>query len=138
MNRRLLLLSNSQTFGREYLDHAAGELTDFLGDVREVVFVPFALKDRRGYGATVGGRLEPLGISTATLSDDPAGLRALESAALLRTACWMAHCEYWIVPEPLIDVFRSAPFEAITAPMTVFTPVPVENAPCVMMMPWKV
>lgn len=40
---RLLLLSNSTNFGGTFLEHAAGEIVDFLGDsVSKVLFIPFA------------------------------------------------------------------------------------------------
>jgi dipeptidase E len=67
---RLLLLSNSTNHGMGYLDHAVGEITDFLGDHRRLAFVPYALHDREAYGATVRKRLEPLGFQVATVLDD--------------------------------------------------------------------
>ena len=40
---RLLLLSNSTCYQREYLEHAMGDLKDFLGDaIHRVLFVPYA------------------------------------------------------------------------------------------------
>ena len=39
---RLLLLSNSKNYGHGYLEHAEDTIKTFLGDVREVLFVPFA------------------------------------------------------------------------------------------------
>jgi dipeptidase E len=40
---RLLLLSNSTCYGKGYLEHALGDIRDFLGDsVKNVVFVPYA------------------------------------------------------------------------------------------------
>ena len=53
MARRLLLISNSTNHGQGYLDHVLHEIDGFLGPVRRLVFVPFALKDREGYGAKV-------------------------------------------------------------------------------------
>jgi peptidase E len=47
--KRVLLISNSTLYGRGYLDHAEGEIQDFLGNIREVLFVPFALCDRDAY-----------------------------------------------------------------------------------------
>jgi dipeptidase E len=49
--KRLLLISNSTLHGSGYLDHAEGEIRDFLGNVRKVLFVPFALFDRDAYAA---------------------------------------------------------------------------------------
>jgi dipeptidase E len=47
---RLLLLSNSSTDGRPYLEHAAGWLRDFLPtSVSEVLFIPYAAVTRTHY-----------------------------------------------------------------------------------------
>jgi dipeptidase E len=43
LDMRLLLLSNSTCYQRGYLEHALGDLKDFLGDsVRKVLFIPYA------------------------------------------------------------------------------------------------
>jgi dipeptidase E len=59
--RRVLLISNSTLYGRGYLDHAEGEIRTFLGNVREVLFIPFALYDRDGYTATARDRFQKMG-----------------------------------------------------------------------------
>ncbi|WP_329001956.1 dipeptidase PepE [Kribbella sp. NBC_00709] len=59
----LLLLSNSATHGRPYLDHALSAVRDILRGVDELVFVPYALADHDGYTATVRAALAPLGVS---------------------------------------------------------------------------
>ncbi len=42
-HRRLLLLSNSTTYGGRFLDHAADEIQEFLGrNVSDVLFIPYA------------------------------------------------------------------------------------------------
>ena len=58
---RLLLISNSTLHGSGYLDHAAGEISDFLGDVKRVLFVPYALHDRDKYAAQARARFEKMG-----------------------------------------------------------------------------
>jgi dipeptidase E len=58
---RLLLISNSTLHGSGYLDHAADEIADFLGDVKRVLFVPFALHDVDKYAAQARARFERLG-----------------------------------------------------------------------------
>ena len=58
---RLLLLSNSTLYGRGYLDHAASEIQDFLGSIRKVTFVPYALHNRDVYAAQAIARFELLG-----------------------------------------------------------------------------
>jgi dipeptidase E len=61
MNKRLLLISNSTLHGSGYLDHAEAEIRSFLGDVKRVLFVPFALHDRDGYAATAQRRFDEMG-----------------------------------------------------------------------------
>ena len=57
---RLLLISNSTLHGSGYLDHAASEIQDFLGDVKRVLFVPFALHDMDKYAASARARFEQM------------------------------------------------------------------------------
>jgi dipeptidase E len=78
--RRLLLLSNSTEHGRGYLDHAMPEIRQLFGDVRRILFVPFALKDRAGYAARARTRFAQEGIEVDELTADESGRRALESA----------------------------------------------------------
>jgi dipeptidase E len=77
---RLFLLSNSTQSGRGYLDHAMPELLAFLGGPRRVAFVPFALKDRRGYAAKVAERFATEGVRVVGLSADARGVKALAQA----------------------------------------------------------
>jgi dipeptidase E len=58
---RLLLISNSTLHGSGYLDHAASEIQDFLGAVKRVLFVPFALHDQDKYAAQARARFEKMG-----------------------------------------------------------------------------
>lgn len=58
---RILLISNSTLFGSGYLDHAEGEIRDFLGDLKRVLFVPFALYDRDAYALTARDRFTKMG-----------------------------------------------------------------------------
>jgi peptidase E len=47
--QRLLLISNSTLHRRGYLDHAEKEIRDLVADRRNVIFIPYALRDRRAY-----------------------------------------------------------------------------------------
>jgi dipeptidase E len=58
--KRILLISNSTLYGGGYLDHAAAEIRDFLGNIGRVFFVPFALYDRDAYAATARKRFEAM------------------------------------------------------------------------------
>ena len=76
---RLLLLSSSNVHGHGYLDHAEAELVDFLGPVKRLLFVPFALHDREAYTNKVRERLAPLGITVD-------GLHTVDSAEEAKAA----------------------------------------------------
>lgn len=78
--RRLLLLSNSTQHGRGYLDHAIDEIDGFLGPVRRLLFVPFALADRAGYAAKFRARMAAVGLEVDALAADATGARQIESA----------------------------------------------------------
>jgi len=64
---RLLLISNSTLYGSGYLDHAESEIRDFLGDVKRVLFVPFALQDRDAYAATAKTRFAKMGYELSSI-----------------------------------------------------------------------
>jgi len=70
---RLLLLSNSTNHGRSYLDHAWDAIGAFLGPVRRLLFVPFALHDRTAYTQKVRERFAGAGIAVDALTPDAAG-----------------------------------------------------------------
>ena len=80
MTMRLLLLSNSTEHGRGYLDHAMPAIRDFLGPVRRLVFVPFALHDREAYTARVRTRFAPEGIEVHGLRPEGSEAAALDGA----------------------------------------------------------
>ncbi|HSM12560.1 MAG TPA: dipeptidase PepE [Thermoanaerobaculia bacterium] len=77
---RLLLFSNSTNHGQGYLDHAVDEMLDFLGPVRRMLFVPFALHDRGGYAAKFRERLAQVGIEVDELVADRTAARRIETA----------------------------------------------------------
>jgi len=60
-DKRLLLISNSTLHGSGYLDHAESEIRSFLGDVKRVLFVPYALFDRDKYAANARQRFQKMG-----------------------------------------------------------------------------
>jgi dipeptidase E len=66
---RILLISNSTLFGSGYLDHAEAEIRDFLGDVKRVLFVPFALYDRDAYAASASERFKRMGYELTSVHD---------------------------------------------------------------------
>jgi len=85
---RLLLLSNSTCYQKGYLEHAMGDLKDFLGDsIRRVLFVPYAgvtiawdtyTKKVREKYAEIGYELE----SVHEVSDPVAAVQNAEAIAV--------------------------------------------------------
>lgn len=78
--KRLLLLSNSTNYGREYLDHAMSEILGFLGPIKRLLFVPFAGNDRTLYTEKVKARFAKVGVEVDELIAHSGGGRAIEGA----------------------------------------------------------
>lgn len=73
MTKQILLISNSTLYGSGFLDHAEPEIRSFLGNVKRVLYVPFALYDRDKYAATAQQRLAKMGygLSSVHTASDP-------------------------------------------------------------------
>ena len=81
--RRLLLLSNSTNHGAGYLDHAVPAIASFLGPVRRLLFVPFALRDWTAYTSRARERLAREGIEVkGATADTQAGIAFEEAEAV--------------------------------------------------------
>jgi len=81
--RRLLLISNSTLYGSGYLDHAEPEIRAFVGRKDKILFVPFALQDRRAYAVKAEERLREMGLSLTSLHDVSNMPRAIETAGAI-------------------------------------------------------
>ena len=79
---RLLLLSNSSSPGRTYLDHAVPWLREFLEGAERVAFVPYAgvTVSWDDYAAKVRAVLAPLGIELVSTHETASPLEALDNA----------------------------------------------------------
>ena len=77
---RLLLICNSTLHGSGYLDHAEAEIRDLLGSSTQVVFIPFALHDRKSYSAKAGQRFLDMGFSLTSIHDISNMPRAIAEA----------------------------------------------------------
>ena len=82
-SRKILLISNSTLHGSGFLDHAEAEIRNFLGPVKRVLFVPFALHDQDGYTARVKDRLALMGYAVDSVHDDTDKQKAVEEAEAL-------------------------------------------------------
>lgn len=79
-SRRLLLISNSTLFGSGYLDHAAVEIGNFLGDVQRVLFIPYALHDHNAYALLARERFQTMGYCLESIHLARDARQAVESA----------------------------------------------------------
>ena len=78
--KRVLLISNSTLYGSGYLDHAATEIGDFLGNVKTVLFVPYALHDRDAYAAKARERFRKMGYDLGSIHTAPNPAKAVNEA----------------------------------------------------------
>jgi dipeptidase E len=71
--KRVLLISNSTLYGSGYLDHAEAEIRSCLGEVKHVLFVPYALFERDKYTATAQQRFQQMGyeLTSVHTASDP-------------------------------------------------------------------
>jgi dipeptidase E len=76
----VLLISNSTLYGSGYLDHAASEIGNFLSDVNNVLFVPYALYDRDAYASTARARFKQMGYDLTSIHPAPNPQNAVEDA----------------------------------------------------------
>jgi dipeptidase E len=80
VSRRLLLLSNSTQHGGRYLDHAWDAVARHFAGVREIVFVPFALRDQAEYTEKARARFAQGGIGLRALPLDASAAAVLQDA----------------------------------------------------------
>lgn len=75
--KRVLLISNSTLYGGGYLDHAEAEIRSFLGEAKQVLFVPFALFDRDRYTATARDRFQKMGYELSSVHEAADRVKAI-------------------------------------------------------------
>src|SRR6185369_9783991 len=66
-NARLLLISTSTVYGTGYLDHAESEIVDHLRGIRNVLFIPYALKDYDAYAGKACDRFGKMGFQCESI-----------------------------------------------------------------------
>lgn len=82
--RRILLLSTSTVHGTGYMEYAVPYLDEFLGDIREILFVPYARPggmSHDAYAQLFRDRLEASGYRVRALHEEPDPGAAVDSAA---------------------------------------------------------
>jgi dipeptidase E len=78
--KRLLLISSSTLHGSGYLDHAESEIRDFLGGTACVVFIPFAMYDRKAYTTKTRERFRAMGYDLTSVHDVSNAQRLVDRA----------------------------------------------------------
>src|SRR5258705_11592896 len=81
--KRLLLISSSRAHPGGFLDHCEDEIRDFLGPVRRVLFVPYALQDRLGYARRFRDRMGRIGFEVDSIAESPDPISAVRSCETL-------------------------------------------------------
>ncbi|PKL76035.1 MAG: dipeptidase PepE [Candidatus Melainabacteria bacterium HGW-Melainabacteria-1] len=81
MSRQLLLISSSRIHGQAYMNYCREELASFWGETRNILFIPFALKDWDTYAANVARSLEPMGFTIQPIQAQADFKAAIESAS---------------------------------------------------------
>src|SRR4029077_17027186 len=81
--QRLLLISNSTLHRRGYLDHAEKEIRDLVADRRNVIFIPYALRDRRAYAERAHQRFREMGLALTSIHDVSNKPRAIDEANVI-------------------------------------------------------
>lgn len=80
MSRKLLLISSSRIHGQGYMEYCRQELLDFWGDIRDVLFIPFALQNHEAYWTNVSRNLQPFGFQISGLHQQADFKQAITSA----------------------------------------------------------
>jgi dipeptidase E len=78
--RHVLLISNSTLYGSGYLDHAESQIREFLGAVKSVLFVPFALYDRDAYAEQARHRFNAMGYELQSVHQVQDAPRSVDEA----------------------------------------------------------
>ena len=78
--RRVLLISNSTLYGSGYLDHAETQIREFLGELKSVLFVPFALYDRDAYAELARQRFKAMGYDLQSVHQVEDAPRSVDEA----------------------------------------------------------
>lgn len=80
MSRRVLLISSSRLHGQTYMHYCQQDLYDYWGDVRELLFVPYALQNHDLYAERVRAGLEPMGFKIQAIHETSDPIAAVQKA----------------------------------------------------------
>jgi dipeptidase E len=78
--KRVLLLSNSIQHGHGYLDHAESEIQGFFGNIKRILFVPFAMVNHEEYASKNRTRFAAMGYEMASIHTSPDPRAEVENA----------------------------------------------------------
>ena len=79
--RSLLLISSSQVYQKGYLDHCIDEIKSLLQEkVQEILFIPYAKKDRDSYAQKFASRLEKEGFIVKSIHSSKNPIKSVMEA----------------------------------------------------------
>ncbi|MFT7590648.1 MAG: dipeptidase E [bacterium] len=113
---RALLLSNSTNYGATYMEHAKEAISNFLGNTKEILFVPYAgvTVDYETYTNTVQKTLQPFGIKITSIHTHKDPKQAIENAQAIAVGGGNTFRLVQLLQEyDLIDTIRNATAKAI-------------------------
>jgi len=67
MEKKLFLISNSVSYKQGYLSHCENELKKFLKDVKNIIFIPYALKNMDGYTKSAEDKFSSFNINLKSI-----------------------------------------------------------------------
>lgn len=116
MSKRLLLLSNSTSYGETFLAYPQPAIQDFLGEINEVLFVPYAgvTIDYDTYTARVAEVFEKLGVKVTGIheaADPEQAVREAQALAVGGGNTFSLVNEVW--EQNLVEVIRERVAEGL-------------------------
>src|SRR3970040_772397 len=80
--KKLLLISNSILYGQGYLEHCKSDIRNFLKGIKEILFIPYALKDYDAYAKTVNDYFSTIDISVKGIHTTDPKTSIVEASSL--------------------------------------------------------
>ena len=80
--KKLLLISNSILYGQGYLEHCKSDIRNFLKGIKEILFIPYALKDYDAYAKTVNDYFSTIDISVKGIHTTDPQTSIVEASSL--------------------------------------------------------
>lgn len=111
---RLLLISNSYSYGRDYLDHCADAIKRILSDIKDVLFIPYAVHDYGNYELLASKRFSQLDKNLISIHKARNPKKVVENArAIFVGGGNTFRLLYKLYDKDLLEVIREKVFENV-------------------------